>query len=122
MRIAANIGCWLLIFPLAAASVLYCVHLWHIWGTFTDGNDYFDPLVFILSYLAPIAFLGNASLVFLWRGQLIGGRSVLFATALFLFLTLCLCGFGVWFFHGQDEPWRLSHFVWWFVPFKIFGI
>jgi hypothetical protein len=121
-RILANVGCWLLIFPLVAASVLYCFHLWHIWGTNTDGNDYFDPLVFILSYLTPVAFLGDAGLVFLRRRQLAERLSVSFATALFVVLTLCLCAFGVWFFHGGPQPFRLSHFVWWFVPFKVFGI
>jgi hypothetical protein len=121
-QIFANVECWLLIVPLVVASILCGVHIWHIWGTFTDGNDYFDPLVFILSYLTPLACLGIGGLFFLWRHGFVKKRSLVSAAILFVIPTVALCAFGVWFFHGQDQPWRLSHFVWWFVPFRVFGL
>jgi len=121
-RILANVGCWLPIVPLVAASILYCFHLWHIWGTFTDGNDYFDPLVFILSYLTPIACFGVVGFFVLRRYGLAQAYSVSLATTLFAVLTLALCAFGIWLFHGQTPPFRLSYFVWWFMPFRLVGL
>jgi hypothetical protein len=116
------LGCWLLIVPLVAGSILYGVHLWNIWGTFTDGNDYFDPLVFILSYLTPLASLGVGRLFILWRHGFAKSRSIVLAAVPFATLTIALCAFGIWFFHGQDPPFRLSYFVWWFEPFRLLGI
>src|ERR1017187_46528 len=70
IRTFANIGCWLLVFPLVAASILHGVYVWHIWGKFYDGNSYSDPVVFILSYLTPIAGLGMSGLFFLRHREL----------------------------------------------------
>ena len=121
-RIYANVGCWLLIFPLVAASILYGFLVWHIWGTFTDGNAYSDPLVFILNYLTPIACFGAIGLFFLGRHGLTQTHSVTLATTLFVVLTFILCAFGLWIFRGSPPPFRLSYSVWWFMPFRLFGI
>jgi hypothetical protein len=120
--ICANIGCWLLIFPLVASCISYGIHLWNIWGTITDGNDYFDPLVFILNYVTPLTCYGVGGLFFLWRHAFTKGRFFVLATALLTILTLGLVSFGVFIFHGQEQPWRLSCFVWWFEPFRVFGL
>lgn len=122
LQIYANIGCWLLIIPLMVSSILYGVHLRNIWGTFTDGNDYFDPLVFILNYLTPLGCFGVSGLFILWRHGFTRGRSIALATVLFAILTMALCVFGVLFFYGQEPPFRLSYFVWWFVPFRLLGM
>ena len=123
IRTFANIGCWLLVFPLVAASILHGVYVWHIWGKFYDGNSYSDTVVFILSYLTPIAGLGMSGLFFLRHRELAKTRSVALATALFMIFTSALFVFGVWFFHKMGgPPFCLSAQVWWLRPFRFLGI
>jgi hypothetical protein len=121
-RLYISIGCWLLIAPLVTGSILYAIHIWNIWGTLTDGNDYFDALVFILNYFTPIACLGVCGLFFLRRNGSVKRRQFKLAFTLLAILTLILCAFGILIFYGGPQPFRLSHFVWWFKPFGLLGI
>ena len=41
-RALANFGCWLLIFPLPAAAILYAVLVWHSWGVPPRYGSYYD--------------------------------------------------------------------------------
>jgi hypothetical protein len=66
-RIFANIGCWLLIFPLVVVVVLYAFGVWHTWGTSMDWDTFTDPVAQILWYFMPAATLGVAGLVILRR-------------------------------------------------------
>jgi hypothetical protein len=113
---------WLFISPLVAASILCSIHVWQISETFTDGNDFTDPVEFTLSCLTPIALLGVAGLFFLWRRGFNKKHSFSLAVSLLTVCTLVLFAFGVWFLHGMDASFRLSNQVWWLWPGRFLGI
>ena len=116
----ANIGSWILIIPLSVASIRHGWICFHFWGCLAFADNYIDPVVFILSYLAPVAILGVVSLVLLQRYNKTTTRSVILATSLFLFFTGGMLVFGIWYLHRTHAPsghFLLSEHVWWLKPF-----
>jgi hypothetical protein len=112
-RILANTGCWLLIFPLVLAVSLYPLLLWHLRGTFSDGNAYTDPIAMILSYLTPIAVAGVIGLAILSRYGLATRRALIFAAAVALFFTFSPLAYGLWLWHQWNVHFDLSYWAWW---------
>lgn len=119
----SRVAYWILVVPLICASVVYGPYAHHLIGMphLMSANAIVDPLVFILSYLTPVAVVGILGLGFLWRHGLTKGWTVVLAAALFLSCTVSLVAFGVHGFRGSS--WHLSDLVWWLKPVgKLFGI
>ena len=88
-------------------------------GPMMDGNGLIDPVIFVLSYLSPIAGLGVIGLVFLQRVGFAKVSSVIFGSALFLGYTAMLVMYGNWILHGMSESFQLREQVWWMQPIGI---
>lgn len=112
-RIIANIGCWLLIFPQAAAAILYAFWVWHIWGGYGDGNSYTDPIEMMLDFLTPVAVLGVVSLAILWRYGLATRSSFILAVAISVCFSLAPLIFGVWLCHRWNMHHPFFDWAWW---------
>jgi hypothetical protein len=113
VRILANSGCWLLIVPLMVAVMLYSFLLWHLRGSYSDGNGYTDPIAMILSYLTPIAVVGVIGLCILWRYGFATKRRVIIAMVISFCFTLAPLIFGLWLWHQWNVHFDLSYWAWW---------
>jgi len=118
-RIFANIGCWLLIFPLVFAVTSYPFWVWHIWRTYTDGNFYSDPVDSILSYLTPIAVVGVVGLAALFRYGLTTKTCFVLGAATVLLLTLAPLVYVIWLWHSWKMHFSISYLTWWLNPVAI---
>jgi hypothetical protein len=118
-RALANFGCWLLIFPLPAAAILYAVLVWHSWGvpprygSYYDLNGYTDPIAAMLSYLTPVSILGVVGLAVLRRFNSATKAPAIAAATIAGFFTLALLSFGLWLQHKCNAHFDLSYWAWW---------
>ena len=121
-RLIANVGCWLLIFPLVAAAILYAFWIWHIWGGFYDGESYTQPVEMILDFLTPVAFLGVIGFAVLWRYGLAARSRAILAAAISLCFTLAPFIFCLWLCHKWNIYHPLSNWAWWLRPLGLVGL
>ena len=121
-RIFANIGCWLLIFPQVAAAIWYAYWVRHIWGTYSDGNSYTDPVEMILDFLTPVAFLGVIGFAVLWRYGLATKSRAILAAAVSVCFTLAPFIFCLWLCHRWNMHHSFSDWAWWLKPLGLVGL
>ena len=113
-RTIVNIGCWLLVFSLVVAVILYLFLLLHLRGRIVlDGNAYTDPIACILSYFTPVAVVGVVGLAVLWRYELTTKGALISAAAITLCFTLAPLVYGLWLWHKWNVPFDLSYWAWW---------
>ena len=122
--ILAHVGCWIVVAAFVSASVAYGIYVRHVFAEASRpgslglmcGNVIIDPLVFVLSYLAPVAGCGVIGLGFLWeRGRIEWWRpasaAIVFGVAL-----VFLVAYGVWLFQTMLPGVAFSDIVWWLRP------
>jgi hypothetical protein len=113
----ANIGCWVLIFPLVAFAILYVFWIWHIWGGYEagtyDDHSYTDTVAFMLSYLTPVAVVGVVGLSILWRYGLATKVRVIEAAAASVLCSVAPFIFDLWLCHRWNVHFDLSYWAWW---------